>query len=80
MRNRNPKVVEILDDVRPLLACKHCGQVWAPNIRPLSGGLFYRGAWQCPNGCRAPGLPKREVPLSRPRGDRVWPWRLPPRR
>ncbi len=56
MRNMNPKIVEILHDGSAgpgaKFRCKVCGQVWWPNIRPDSGGRFYRGSWQCPNGCK----------------------------
>lgn len=51
MRNSNPKIVEILDEYKPLFRCKVCGVRWSPNIK--TGGGFYPGAWQCPNGCKA---------------------------
>jgi hypothetical protein len=50
MINMNPKIVEILHDgsVGPSakFRCKVCGIIWYPNIKPDSGGEFYRGAWQ----------------------------------
>jgi hypothetical protein len=54
MRNQNPEIVEILEDTRGkvLFKCKICGVKWSPNIKPESNGKFYRGAWQCPNGCK----------------------------
>ncbi|MBA7490762.1 hypothetical protein ES702_01305 [subsurface metagenome] len=52
MRNQNPKIVEILDEHNLRFRCKKCGQVWSPIIKPDSGGKFYRGGWQCPNGCK----------------------------
>ena len=53
MRNRNPKIVEIVSDYGPNFCCKNCGVEWIPMIKPGTGGLFYRNGWQCPNGCRA---------------------------
>lgn len=52
MKNQNPKIVEILDQHSPRFKCKKCGQIWSPNQKPDSGGKFYRGDWQCPNGCK----------------------------
>jgi hypothetical protein len=53
MRNMNPGIVEIISaDVSPIMfKCKKCGQEWSPNIKPVTH-KFYRGAWQCPNGCK----------------------------
>ncbi|MCK4526157.1 hypothetical protein KAW18_02200 [candidate division WOR-3 bacterium] len=52
MKNQNPGIVEIIDSKSPVFRCKVCGQRWSPNIKPDSGGRFYGGAWQCPNGCK----------------------------
>ena len=51
MRNRNPKVVEIIDEYSYIFKCKKCGRVWIPNI--LEGRRIARGGWHCPNGCKA---------------------------
>ena len=29
------------------MECLKCGAVWQAQIRPHSGGEFYRGAWTC---------------------------------
>jgi predicted nucleotidyltransferase len=44
MKNRNPKIVEIIDDIDLVFKCKKCGQIWYPDSNKIS--------WQCPNGCR----------------------------
>ena len=46
------KVMNLLDASTGLMECKVCGyQHWA-NYK--EGGRFYRGSWQCPNGCKLP--------------------------
>ena len=55
MKNQNPKIVEILSkngEAQVSFSCKKCGQTWSPSIKPDSGGKFFRGSWQCPNGCK----------------------------
>jgi hypothetical protein len=46
------KMGKLLDGRTGLMECKICGQRWLANIRPNSGGRYYRGSWQCPNGCK----------------------------
>jgi hypothetical protein len=46
------KVMKLIDPYKGLLQCKVCGQLVFGMIKPDSGGHFYRGTWQCPNGCR----------------------------
>jgi hypothetical protein len=46
------KVMKLIDPYTGLLECKVCGQQALGMIKPQSGGHFYRGAWQCPNGCK----------------------------
>lgn len=41
--------VELLNPSSGLMECQDCGQCWIASIR--SGGRYYRGSWQCPNGC-----------------------------
>ena len=48
MRNRNPKIVEILNERDLQFKCKKCGQVWFPKSKRIS--------WQCPKGCKAKDL------------------------
>jgi len=50
MKNRNFKIVEILDEKELRVKCKVCGQVWIPGS--LTGGRIARNSWQCPNGCK----------------------------
>jgi len=50
LKNRNPKMVEILDYNSPRFKCKKCGQIWFPEI--LAEGRFAPGSWQCPAGCK----------------------------
>jgi len=51
MRNRNPKIVKILDERNLKFKCKVCGQIWYPTIK--LGGRLARNSWQCPNGCKS---------------------------
>ena len=46
------KVMKLLDPSTGLMECKVCGRRHWANVRPESDGRFYRGAWQCLNGCR----------------------------
>jgi hypothetical protein len=46
------KVMKVLDQYTGLMECKICGFQHYANIRPDSGGRYYRGSWQCSNGCR----------------------------
>lgn len=34
------------------MECKVCGAVHFASIKPNSNGKFYRGSWQCQNGCK----------------------------
>ena len=46
------KVMELIDPSSGLMRCKICGEEHVANIKPDSGGNFYRGSWQCSRGCR----------------------------
>jgi hypothetical protein len=48
------KVMKILDRESGHMQCSVCGAEHWANIRPLSSGRYYRGAWQCINGCKLP--------------------------
>lgn len=48
------KVMRLIDPRTGEMECKVCGARHLANIRPGSGGQFYRGSWQCQNGCRLP--------------------------
>ncbi len=56
------KVMRLLDPFTGLMECKVCGTRYAASIRPGSGGKYYRGSWQCLNGCK---LPSPEPPQHR---------------
>lgn len=47
-----PKMMRLIDARTGKMACKECGAVHYANIRPNSGGNYYRGSWQCPAGCK----------------------------
>jgi hypothetical protein len=51
MRKQNKNVMELIDDSTGLMKCFVCGQEHFANLKPNSDGEFYRGAWQCSNGC-----------------------------
>lgn len=46
------KVMKLLDPRSGLMECRVCGARHLANIKPHSGGRYYRGAWQCVNHCR----------------------------
>jgi hypothetical protein len=48
------KVMKLLDRYTGRMECKVCGREHYANIRPRSGGRYYRGSWQCLNGCKLP--------------------------
>ena len=52
------KLGELLDPRTGLMECKVCGKRWLANIK--SGGKYYRGSWQCPNGCKLDEIKKSD--------------------
>ena len=44
--------MKLVDPNTGRMKCKVCGAEHFANIRPNSNGRFYRGSWQCPNGCK----------------------------
>ncbi|MCJ7444717.1 MAG: hypothetical protein MUO26_09350 [Methanotrichaceae archaeon] len=46
------KVMKLLDASTGLMECKVCGAQHSANIKPDSGGNYYRGSWQCQYGCK----------------------------
>lgn len=46
------KVMKLLDSQTGLMECQLCGARHFANIKPGSNGNYYRGSWQCQNGCR----------------------------
>ena len=46
----NGKVMKLVDPRTGKMQCRMCGSVHWANVG--SGGRYYRGSWQCQNGCR----------------------------
>jgi len=44
--------MRLIDARTGLMECKVCGARHNAMIRPGSGGKYYRGSWQCRNGCK----------------------------
>lgn len=53
------KVMRLLNPATGLMECMICGHRHFANLR--SGGYYFRGSWQCPNGCRIEDLAEPEV-------------------
>ena len=52
MKEKTLKVMRLIDKFSGLMQCKICGaKHWAMS-KPDSGGKYYRGVWQCLNGCK----------------------------
>lgn len=51
MKNKNPEVVEIIDEREGTFKCKICSQIWFPMKK--SDSKIAKSSWQCPNGCKA---------------------------
>jgi len=54
LKNRNPKMVEILNTEYIGFKCRVCGQIW--HKPPLTK----RFNWKCPNGCTLEDLESKE--------------------
>ena len=46
------KIMRLVDPISGKMECKICGAEHCASIRPDSGGAYYRGSWQCQNGCK----------------------------
>jgi hypothetical protein len=46
--------MRLIDASTGQMECRVCGSQHFANIRPASGGNYYRGSWRCLNGCRLP--------------------------
>lgn len=46
------KVMKLVNEYTGEMECKVCGSHHLANIKPQSNGHFYRGAWQCVQGCK----------------------------
>ena len=49
-----PKVMKLVDPSIGRMKCTVCASEHYASVKPHSDGQFYRGAWQCLNGCRSP--------------------------
>jgi uncharacterized membrane protein YdbT with pleckstrin-like domain len=47
------KAMRLLNLNTGLMVCKVCGSEHYASIKPDSGGRYYRGVWQCLNGCNS---------------------------
>ncbi|MGO9375446.1 MAG: hypothetical protein ACLQBD_25615 [Syntrophobacteraceae bacterium] len=52
------KVMKLIDAATGLMECRVCGQRHRADIKPQSGGKYYRGSWQCIHGCKPGEEPK----------------------
>jgi hypothetical protein len=55
VKKATPKVMRLIDPNTGLMECRVCGARHCANIRPMSNGHYYRGSWQCQNGCKLAG-------------------------
>ncbi len=46
------KVMRLVDPYTGRMECKVCGNWHIAQIKPQSGGHYYRGSWQCRFGCK----------------------------
>lgn len=46
------KVMKLINGYTGEMECKVCGAKHWASIKPNSGGKYYRGSWQCRNGCK----------------------------
>ena len=46
------KVMELTDAQTGRMQCKFCNAVHFASIKPNSNGNYYKGSWQCQNGCK----------------------------
>ncbi len=52
------KIMKLIEPETGLMECKVCGARHDAQIRPASNGKYYRGVWQCQNGCKIDQQPK----------------------
>jgi hypothetical protein len=46
------KIMRLIDPSTGYMECKVCGDYHVADIKPRSGGHYYRGSWQCRHGCK----------------------------
>lgn len=44
--------MKLIDPRTGLMECQVCEERHLANIKPDSNGKYYRGSWQCRNGCK----------------------------
>ena len=50
-KKATPKVMKLIDERTGLMECQVCDSRHLASIKPQSGGHYYRGSWQCNQGC-----------------------------
>ena len=53
------KIMKLIDRSTGLMECKICGSRHVASVRPYSNGCYYRGSWQCINGCKFDAIEKK---------------------
>lgn len=48
------KMMKLVNPWTGEMECKVCHSVHFASIKPMSGGRYYRGSWQCQYGCQLP--------------------------
>jgi hypothetical protein len=65
------KVMKLVDPQTGRMVCRVCGAEHWANIKPNSGGHYYRGSWQCVYGCKPGGHEQHALhqhpPIFRPK-------------
>jgi len=46
------KVMKLINPSTGEMVCPKCGYTHFASIKPRSNGKYYRGSWQCKNGCK----------------------------
>lgn len=54
------KVMKLIEPSSGLMECRVCGRRHIADIKPDSGGHYYRSSWQCLNGCKLEGLENKK--------------------
>jgi len=49
-KKATPKVMKLVDGRTGEMVCRVCGSSHLANLK--HGGNYYRGSWQCRNGCK----------------------------
>lgn len=60
------KTMRLIDSRTGQMECRYCGYTHWANIRPGSGGRYYRGSWQCERRTCNARAKSRQVTLEPP--------------